>query len=426
MRILYAFYQRVGQCESLRVMSWRPTSRDAVWVLLFLALHLTSRVVNDAEAEMLAAFALYEILEPRIGVLQGAWLGVGARLLLSYLLMGVTGGISSSYYLILLLPVVRAATLFGAVSTTIATGLAALLYLSFLLFLDFQTVVIPADQQQEISFRILFLFLASYLTYQLARVNRDQAARYRSLAGEFAQANENLKAAQSEVQRSERLAALGQLTAGLAHELRNPLGTIKNSAEMLGKRVPAGDAIAKELSSYISTEVDRTNELVKRFLDFARPFRLRVEPVDLTEVLDRAIVQVEPRAAKKRVTLLRNDSPDTPVVPLDAQWVEQMMANLLANAIDASAEGRAVTVSTRGVEGGVEIAVADRGVGIEEANLGSIFNPFFTTKADGTGLGLAIVSKIVDEHRGRIVVDSVPGTGTTFRIWLPDRQEAAE
>jgi len=411
-------------------MSWTPTSRDAVWVILFLALHFSSRIVNDAEAEVLAAFALFEILEPRFRYFQettaGRSLGVGIRLALAYLAIGVTGGISSSFYLILLLPVVRAATLFGPLATIISTAIAALSYLSFLLYLDFRAVVIPTDQQQEISFRILFLFLASYLTYQLARTNREQAARYQTLAGEFATANENLKAAQSEVQRSERLAALGQLTAGLAHELRNPLGTIKNSAEMLARRLPAEDPIAKELSGFISTEVDRTNELVKRFLDFARPFRLRVEEAELTEIMDRAIQQVESRARERKVAILRNDSPDIAPMPVDAQWVEQMVANLLCNAIDASEEGATVTVSTKAAVGGAEIAVIDRGAGIAKENLDSIFNPFFTTKPDGTGLGLAIVSKIVDEHRGRISVDSEPGTGATFRIWLPDRQEGPE
>lgn len=411
-------------------MAWTPNYRDAVWVLLFLALHFVSPVVNDAEVELLTAFAIFEIVDPRIQYFResvaGRFWGVAIRLLLTYLLMGVTGSIASSYYLLLLLPVVRAATSFGALGTIAATAMASLSYLSFLLYIDFRTTVIPLDQQQEISFRILFLFLAAYLTYQLARNNREQASQYQTLAREFATANENLKAAQSEVQRSERLAALGQLTAGLAHELRNPLGTIKNSAEMLARKLPADNAIAKELSGYISTEVDRTNELVKRFLDFARPFRLRIEASDLSEIVDRAVHQVQTRASGRSVTIIRNDSPDLPALPVDAQWIEQLVANLLANAIDASQDGAVVTVLTRPVAGGAELAVIDRGSGIAKENLGSIFNPFFTTKSEGTGLGLAIVSKIVDEHRGRIFVDSEAGSGTTFRVWLPDRQEVQE
>lgn len=408
-------------------MSWTPTSRDAVWVVLFLALHFSSPIVNDAEVEILTAFALFEIFEPRIGVFRnsqrGRFLGVAIRLVFAYLLMGVTGGITSSYYLILLLPVVTAATFFGAIATLAATTLASLSYLSFLLFLDFEQLKIPLDQQQEISFRILFLFLAAYLTYELGRANREQMVRYQNLAGELAAANSNLKAAQSEVLRSERLAALGQLTAGLAHELRNPLGTIKTSAEMLARKLPVDDPIARELSGYISTEVDRTNELVKRFLDFAKPFRLRVEMVELREVIDRAAQTVAARAEARGCTIIRNDSPDVHELPIDAQWIGQLVSNLLANAIDASPAGSVVTVLTRPAAGGAEIAVIDRGAGIAKENLGSIFNPFFTTKSEGTGLGLAIVSKIVDEHRGRIFVESEPGVGTSFRVWLPDRQE---
>ena len=411
-------------------MSWTPTSRDAVWVVLFLALHFSSPIVNDAEVEILVAFALFEIVEPRIGVFRdsqrGRFLGVAIRLAFAYLLMGVTGGITSSYYLILLLPVVTAATFFGAVATLAATTLAALSYLSFLLFLDFEQLKIPLDQQQEISFRILFLFLAAYLTYELGRNNREQMVRYQTLAGELALANDNLKAAQTEVLRSERLAALGQLTAGLAHELRNPLGTIKTSAEMLARKLPADDPIAKELSGYISTEVDRTNELVKRFLDFAKPFRLHVESTDLREVIDRAALQVATRAEVRGCTIIRNDSPDVHELPIDAQWICQLVSNLLANAIDASPPGSVVTVLTRPAEGGAEIAVIDRGAGIATENIGNIFNPFFTTKSEGTGLGLAIVSKIVDEHRGRIFVESELGVGTSFRVWLPDRQEIEE
>ncbi len=374
---------------------------------------------------MLIALALVELLEPRIAYLNeqraGRLIGVGLRLAIGYLLIGVTGGIESSYYLILMLPVVRGASLFGAWSSAAITVLAALSYLSFLLFLDFTTTVIPQDQQQEIMFRVLFLVLAAFLTYELARANREQAIRFQGLATELAQTNTNLKAAQSEVQRSERLAALGQLTAGLAHELRNPLGTIKNSAELLAKRIPATDSLGHELSSYISEEVDRTNDLVKRFLDFARPFRLRIELVELAEVIDRAIQQVETRAASKGITILRNDSPDLQPAPVDAQWIEALLANLLANAIDASPEGSTVTLMSRPAEGGIELSVLDRGTGIPPETMPNIFNPFFTTKADGTGLGLAIVSKVVDEHGGRIAVESKPGEGSQFRIWLPDR-----
>jgi two-component system, NtrC family, sensor histidine kinase HydH len=408
--------------------SAKPQMRDALWVLLFLALHFSSPIVNPAEVELLVAAGLFELCEPRIDFFRekraGRIASVLVRLVIAYLLIGVTGGITSSYYLILLLPVVTAATLFEALGTFSLTALAGAGYLSFLLFLDFDRYIVPPDQQQEITFRILFLFVAAFLTYQLARNNREAVSRYQTLAGELQAANRNLVAAQADAQRSERLAALGQLTAGLAHELRNPLGTIRTSAEMLAKRVGAVDPLAQELTGYISSEVDRTNELVKRFLDFAKPFRLQVSAVDLRDVVDRAIRQVRTRAENKRVTIYRQDAPELAEAPLDAQWIEQMLANLLANAIDASPEDAVVTVVLREAEGGVELAVSDRGAGIPEENRQVIFNPFFTTKAEGTGLGLAIVSKIVDEHHGRIFVESKPGEGATFRVWLPRRAES--
>jgi signal transduction histidine kinase len=108
---------------------------------------------------------------------------------------------------------------------------------------------------------------------------------------------------------------------------------------------------------------------------------------------------------------------------VDAQWVESLLTNLLSNAIEACPPSATVSLAARRAEGGVELSVTDTGPGIAPENLATIFNPFFTTKADGTGLGLAIVSKIVDEHHGRILVESPPGAGATFRVWLPDRQE---
>lgn len=416
--------------SALTPATWKPRVQDALWVLLFFALHASSPIVNDAEEELLFALALFEIASPRWSWLTKPGMGqlasVSIRLVLSYLLIGVTGGIASSYYLLLLLPVVAAASTFGWIGTLFTTSLAAASYLSFILFLDFSTLQIPPDQQQEISFRILFLFLAAYLTHQLARKTRQTVVEYQQLAVELRGANENLHTAQEEVRRSERLAALGQLTAGLAHELRNPLGTIKNSAELLTRRNANADPVAKELTGFISSEVDRANELVRRFLDFARPFRLRLEPLDLSELVDQAIQQVASRADQHEVTLYRNDSPELAPLLLDSQWMQVLLTNLLSNAIDASPAGSMVSVVTKPAEGGAELSVIDRGAGISPEHVNSIFNPFFTTKSNGTGMGLAIVSKIVDEHRGRIHVESVPGEGTTFRVWLPDRLEAEE
>ncbi len=222
------------------------------------------------------------------------------------------------------------------------------------------------------------------------------------------------------MRRTERLAALGQLSAGLAHEIRNPLSTIKGSAEMLLKNVDADSAVAHEMAGFISSEVDRTNALVTRFLDFARPLALRLEKTEITEVIDEAVAEVEKHTPPLDVSIYKNYSPDIPPFLLDRQLIERVLYNLLLNAAQASPPQGSVTVKTRQVgdtaEGDtVEIDVIDRGSGIAPKDRESIFNPFFTTKSSGVGLGLAIVSKIVDEHGGEITVESEPGAGSVFR-----------
>ena len=359
---------------------------------------------------------MVQVLEPRLGALASVLLKLG----LCYPLIGETGGISSSFYLILLLPVITAATNFGLLLTAVFTVLACGEYLSFLLFLK-KDEYIPPDQVFELVLRVLFLPVVGYLTHQLAEANRIETRKAQAAAEQLAAANQSLKEAEAEVRRSDRLAALGQLTAGLAHELRNPLATMKTSAEMLARTVDRENAVAKEMASYIATEVDRTNSLITRFLDFARPQHLRLATGELAAMLDRAVERFdrEKSGAAATVSVYKNYSPDIPSLAFDAELMERVVSNLLLNAAQASPPDSVVTVKTRLLDSNVEIAVIDRGSGIDPKNLESIFNPFFTTKSDGVGLGLAVVSKIVDEHGGQITVESTPGEGTVFRVYLP-------
>src|ERR1700733_2164909 len=173
------------------------------------------------------------------------------------------------------------------------------------------------------------------------------------------------------------------------------------------------------MARYFSSEVDRSNSLVTRFLDFTRPLQLRLAPADLAQVLDRAVAMVERDAASRQVTVYKNYSPDIPPFPFDAELMERVFHNLLLNAAQATAPGGAITVKTRVMGENAEISVIDRGQGIDPKLINTIFNPFFTTKPEGVGLGLAIVSKIVDQHGGKITVESAPGEGSVFRVYLP-------
>jgi len=401
--------------------------QDIVWLLLFGVLAFFGPDPSVVTACTLSGLAIMQVADPRIAFFRtkrGSIVSFLIKLALWYVLMGWTDGIKSSYYWIMLLPVMSAATSMGLVGAVAATVLASGAYLSFLIYLK-PDQYIPPDQLPEIAMRLATFPIAGFLTYQLLEANRIAARKYQTAAEQLEEANKHLQEAEAAVRRSERLAALGQLSAGLAHELRNPLGTMKTSAEMLMKSVDAGNAVAREMAGFISSEVDRTNSLVTRFLDFARPLAIRLEKTDLAQVIDQAVSDIEKHSPPLDVAIYKNYSPEIPPFFLDGQLMERVLYNLLLNAAQVSPPRGSVTVKTRQVGDMVEIAVIDRGPGIDPKNMESIFNPFFTTKSSGVGLGLAIVSKIVDEHGGSISVKSEPGGGSVFRVYVPFREDLA-
>jgi signal transduction histidine kinase len=407
-------------------MRWvRP--QDLVLLVLFAGVAATSPALDTPEVTLLLALAALHIAGPRVPFLStqsGKVVWILLQLLFAYLLIGYTGALLSDYYLILLLPVLSAATYFGVVATLLFTLLAYGAYISFLIFVDFSRFTIDPDQVRVLVLRFIFFAVAGNFVNMLSEALRVQSGNYRKAAEDLAAANRSLSAAEAAVRRSDRLAALGQLSAGLAHELRNPLATMKGSAEMLARSVAAENEVAREVAGFISTEVDRTNALVTRFLEFARPLKLKIAPADVGQVLDRAIALVERDAPQYGATVYKNYSPDLPPFSFDAELMERVFYNLVLNAAQASAQNGAVTVKTRPVDGGGEISVIDRGRGIDPKIFDQIFNPFFTTKPEGSGLGLAIVSKIVDEHGGKMAVESEPGKGSVFRVYLPFETKA--
>lgn len=400
------------------------TLQDLVWLLLFGGLALASQDRNPAKLSLLAVLCVFQLAEPRIAYFasqRGIIAANFVRLALGFFIIGYSGGIASSYYLILLIPIVSAATSFGLLGTMLFTFLACGLYLIFIhpFFLDPDRFVLTTEGMRELSLHVIFLPVIGFLTNQLAEANRITVRRYQSTAEQLSEANRNLQEAEDAMRRSERLAALGQMSAGLAHELRNPLGTVRASAEMLSKNLPAESAVAKELAGFISSEVDRANSLVTRFLDFARPLQIRRQVQPLTEPLDRAVAQIERHNPPFAVTLHKNYSPDIRPFAFDSELIERVIYNLLLNAAQASPEGAGITLKTRTADGYAEISVIDRGSGVAPEIRESIFNPFFTTKREGVGLGLAICAKIVGEHGGKITMESEAGIGSVFRVLLP-------
>jgi signal transduction histidine kinase len=398
---------------------WRRLIRpqDLIWIPLFVALAAATEILDAPVVIPLSALFLVQVLEPKIPALsrtRGRIVWILLKLILVYLLIGYTHGIDSNYWVLLLLPVVSAATAFGLIGTLVFTAVTGAAYLSFLLFLGERYIL---ENPEIVFYRVVCLFMMGNLANTLAEALRDQSEKHRRAAEHLAEANRQVLEAQEAVRRSDRLAALGQLSAGLAHELRNPLGTIRASAEMLSRQVSAENEVAREVAGFIASEVDRTNSLVTRFLQFARPLELRLEKADLAQMLDRAITIAEREV--NGIAIYRNYEPGIPPFPFDAELMEHVFYNLIVNAAQATTQGGAVTVKSRAHGNMAEVAVIDRGVGITPETMRNIFNPFFTTKTHGVGLGLAIVAKIVDQHGGRIAVESQPGEGSIFCVSLP-------
>ena len=394
--------------------------QDFVWIPLFVALAVTSEILDALVVTALCALFLVQVLEakvPALGTTRGRIAWALLKLAIVYFLIGFTNGINSNFWLLLLLPVVSAATVSGLPGTLVFTTLTGGAYLSFLLYLDWDRYVLERREVELLIFRLICLFLVGNLANILAEALRERSEQHRRTAENLAEANRQVLEAQEAVRRSDRLAALGQLSAGLAHELRNPLGTIRASAEMLSKQVSAENDVAREVAGFIASEVDRTNSLVTRFLQFARPLELRAEKADLAQMLDRAIAIAEREV--NGVAVYRNYAPEMPPFSFDGELMEHVFYNLIVNAAQATPKGGAVTVKSRVNGNMAEIAVIDRGSGITPEAMKNIFNPFFTTKPNGVGLGLAIVAKIVDQHGGKIAVESRPGEGSIFCVSLP-------
>jgi signal transduction histidine kinase len=226
---------------------------------------------------------------------------------------------------------------------------------------------------------------------------------------------EQLAKAQQQLVQRERLAALGELSAVVAHEVRNPLGVIFNSLGSLRLLLrPEGDA--RLLLDIVGEEADRLNRIVGDLLDFARPVTPVLRPEPLEQVVDQAVASA---VGDSGVLVERDVDPDLPPVALDARLFHQALVNVAANAVQAMPRGGRLSVRVRRDQGGLLLEVADTGPGIPEEIRPRIFEPFFTTKASGTGLGLAVVKRIVEGHGGDISVSSRPGTGTVVRIRLP-------
>jgi len=238
---------------------------------------------------------------------------------------------------------------------------------------------------------------------------------------------ENLKKAQLMMRRTDRLASLGTLIAGLAHEIRNPIVSIKTFTQLLPERMD-DEEFRNYFLTVASGEIDRLTTLINELLGFAKPTEPNLKGEDVNSIIDKMEFLTSTEAKKKNITITKNYSSNLPPVMADAEQIKQVLLNILLNGMQAIEgdqgqvwiETRVVRVAREaGIDFFVQIEIRDNGIGISKENLDHIFDPFFTTRAEGSGLGLSITYQIVHEHGGFIDVESEIGKGTSFRVNFP-------
>jgi signal transduction histidine kinase len=226
--------------------------------------------------------------------------------------------------------------------------------------------------------------------------------------------------AQAQLVESERLAAIGRLSAGIAHELNNPLQAVLGFSELLLRNPEMGDRSLQELEIIVQ-ESRRARDIVRRLLEFARQVDTACEPTDINRLLQDTLELLRSHLRSQEILLIEDYDAHLPPIAVDTGRIKQVFLNLLGNAMQAMPSGGQLTVSTGCVEDQIFVRVVDTGPGISADDLPHIFEPFFTTKpvGQGTGLGLSVSLGIVRDHGGEIRVESEQGKGTTFQVLLP-------
>jgi PAS domain S-box-containing protein len=237
---------------------------------------------------------------------------------------------------------------------------------------------------------------------------------------------------EEQLRRSDRLAALGTLAAGLAHEIKNPLTSLLTFSRHLSRRF-ADERFRQRFQNVVPRELERINGIVDSLLRLARPTRLTPGPVNAAELLEQALELYGNQIEAKQITIVREYTHGLPTIQADREHLYQALTNIVANALDAMGDGGTLTLRALPIEGGdpfvtpgrwvrdrgIRLEIEDTGAGIGPEATPHVFNPFFTTKPSGTGLGLALVHKIVEDHGGTVAFRSVPRGGTTFSVLLP-------
>ncbi|MEO8338133.1 MAG: ATP-binding protein [Nitrospirota bacterium] len=316
------------------------------------------------------------------------------------------------------LPIVFGALSFGWVGGLLSAACAAICYTPHILLSWNGSPEVMAAKYAE-----MVVFVAvGVLTGALADRERKRRQELQSTADELRKTHAELESSVDQLRQADRLSAIGQLAASLAHEIRNPLGSIEGAVDICQRTV--SEDKRREFLGIIKKEAGRLNSLLTNLLDFARTRTPRIQPVEIGGIV-KAVVSLVAHNAQQRGIQLRSDIPsDFPPVECDAQQIQQALLNIALNALQTTPTGGTVWLFAARQDEWVLLRVKDEGEGIREADLKRIFDPFYTTKEGGTGLGLAVSYQILIQHRGHILAERNAGPGMTFTLTWPLRQDA--
>jgi two-component system sensor histidine kinase HydH len=270
---------------------------------------------------------------------------------------------------------------------------------------------------------IVMYFVIAVLVGYLSQLQRKTRGRLEKAGSELKEAYQKLNETFERLRHSDRLASLGRLSAGIAHEIRNPLGSIQGAVDILAQNLSKGDP-KSEFAEIAKQEVSRLDKLTGEILQYSKPAPPKQLPIDWREIIEAASRLCADRAQAQGVEIdIRIDEPQAAIL-VDPEQVKQVLINILINAVQAQPDGGRITVRSYIEAGESIVAVKDRGQGMNADQINSIFDPFFTTKREGTGLGLAISYQLVKNNGGRIWVTSEPGKGACFYIGFPVKMQA--
>ena len=312
------------------------------------------------------------------------------------------------------LPIVYAAIYFGWRGGLAASLLSAVLYIPHIRMAWHFMPDYAMNQYAEI---ILF-FLVGAVTGALADRERKQREKLEAATLQLGKVYRELQDSFEHLKRADRLSAIGQLSASLAHEIRNPLASIEGSTDIL-EQPHISEEMRKEFLGVIRKESRRLNRLLTNLLDFARPRKPEMQVVDPCRLIESVTSLVAPTAERSGIKLERRAPTSPALVQCDPEQLKQVVLNLTINAVQAMEGGGSVELSVTASNGDVRISVRDEGPGIPAQDLEKIFDPFFTTKDGGTGLGLSVAHQIVTQHGGTITAEPNAVRGMTFSIVLP-------